>query len=136
MDSIPSKPKNWRSCYKLFSLMHEQLRFSIYTHESNNSGVVPQSSCSSLYIFYNVPKGGRLILFLVQWVINHWLREFTTNRKEISEFIEYGYKLLETKDLNVLTNFFSKILGEERFVIGQKRIDPLWWINWLISQVY
>ena len=32
--------------------------------------------------------------------------------------------------IHTFKNYFATVL------IGQKRIDPLWLINWLISQVY
>ena len=43
--------------------------------------------------------------------------------KVIAKFLEFDH----SSDLQFVQYFK---------VIGQKHIDPLWWINWLINQVY
>ena len=59
-----------------------------------------------------------------------WFFFFVT---KVMVFIFYYYFLLFFF-LNIASFLFFFLFSLT--LIGQKRIDPLWWSNWLISQVY
>ena len=75
------------------------------------------------------------IHFQVSYVLAFYffLSIFSSFVTDVMVFIFYYFFLLFFC-LNVASFLFFFLFSLT--LIGQKRIDPLWWSNWLISQVY
>ena len=70
-------------------------------------------------------------------------------RSDCMQILVYLYRLSFLTTLDIYKDYFKgchtciewpnasfSLKETTAFLIGQKCIDPLWWINWLISQVY